>query len=239
MPVVLGLVVGTLWTASYCMIIWKGFTDRTYGMPLVAVAANVSWEFIFTFVHPTLQPQRTVNLVWFILDFVILITVIRFGHTEFPGLPRWMFLGGLAATILTAYFGILFFAQSLAGAHAAPTAFAANLMMSALFLGMLYSRWRNRSSKLGPLRGQSALIGWTKLAGTACASFTAYVYLTGPYRDSPLLPFLYITTFLIDVIYVTALYAVKQSLHKTVAQQAAGQRQSTPGAAIAPDGGGQ
>jgi len=44
---------GVLWTVTYLLIIRRGFLDHTYGMPLVALCANLSWEFIFSFVFPT------------------------------------------------------------------------------------------------------------------------------------------------------------------------------------------
>lgn len=40
---------GAFWTLTYVLMIRRGFVDRTYGMPLVALGANVSWEFIFSF----------------------------------------------------------------------------------------------------------------------------------------------------------------------------------------------
>jgi hypothetical protein len=43
---------GVLWTITYLLIIRRGVLDRTYGMPLVALCANLSWEFIFSFVFP-------------------------------------------------------------------------------------------------------------------------------------------------------------------------------------------
>ena len=43
---------GIFWTLTYVPIIWRGFLDQTYGMPLAALCANLSWEFIFSFVHP-------------------------------------------------------------------------------------------------------------------------------------------------------------------------------------------
>jgi hypothetical protein len=40
---------GTFWALAYVLIIRRGFLDETYGMPFVALCANVSWEFIFSF----------------------------------------------------------------------------------------------------------------------------------------------------------------------------------------------
>jgi hypothetical protein len=43
---------GLLWTVTYLLIIRRGFLDHTYGMPLAALCANLSWEFVFSFVFP-------------------------------------------------------------------------------------------------------------------------------------------------------------------------------------------
>jgi hypothetical protein len=61
---------GILWTVTYLLIIRRGFLDHTYGMPLVALCANLSWEFIFSFVFPHGPVQRPVNVVWFSLDLI-------------------------------------------------------------------------------------------------------------------------------------------------------------------------
>src|SRR6266487_273578 len=43
---------GIFWTATYILIIRRSFLDHTYGMPLVALCANISWEGIFSFIYP-------------------------------------------------------------------------------------------------------------------------------------------------------------------------------------------
>jgi hypothetical protein len=54
------LLVGTgiFWTITYLLIIRRGFLDHTYGMPLIALCANLTWEFIFSFVFPQGPVQR-------------------------------------------------------------------------------------------------------------------------------------------------------------------------------------
>jgi hypothetical protein len=73
---------GVLWTLAYLLIIRQGFLDRTYGMPLAALCANLSWEFIFTFVYPHDLPQRAENVVWLSFDFVILGQLLLYGARE-------------------------------------------------------------------------------------------------------------------------------------------------------------
>src|SRR5215208_1235197 len=75
------------------------------------------------------------------------------------------------------------------------SAFGQNLMMSILFLTMLYSR--------GTMRGQSVWIAVLKMGGTALASFSFYLF-NPDYDGSILLPFLYVAIFIFDGIYVGA-----------------------------------
>ncbi len=54
---------GLFWTATYILIIRRSILDRTYGMPLAALCANISWEFIFSFILPSASIQRIVNII--------------------------------------------------------------------------------------------------------------------------------------------------------------------------------
>lgn len=40
---------GLFWIFTYILIIYKGWQDKTYGMPMAAICANISWEFILPF----------------------------------------------------------------------------------------------------------------------------------------------------------------------------------------------
>ena len=42
-------------------------------MPMVAICANISWEFIFAFFYPQNDLQRYITLIWFVLDVFILM----------------------------------------------------------------------------------------------------------------------------------------------------------------------
>ncbi|HEX6288381.1 MAG TPA: hypothetical protein VFZ66_04280 [Herpetosiphonaceae bacterium] len=188
---------GVFWTLTYLLIIRQGARDHTYGMPLVALCANLSWEFIFAFLHPHEPIQRTVNMVWFAFDVVILLQLLRYGPYEFSDLPRVVFYAGFGLTLVTSFCLVLLLSYEFndwAGAYAA---FGQNLLMSVLFLLMLY---RRRS-----LRGQSLSIGLCKLIGTALASLAFYLYVES-FRQSVLLPFLYGAILVYDGLYVGLVY---------------------------------
>jgi hypothetical protein len=186
---------GVLWTLTYLLIIRQGLLHRTYGMPLVALCANISWEFIFAFVYPHDLPQRAVNVVWLSSDVVILVQLLLYGPREFATLPRRLFYAAFALALTTAFGAVLTVTLQFDDSDGAYSAFGQNLMMSILFVTMLYSR---RS-----MRGQSVWIAVLKMGGTALASFSFYLF-NPDYDGSILLPFLYVAILIFDGIYVGA-----------------------------------
>lgn len=187
------VVSGILWTLAYLLIIRQGFLDRTYGMPLVALCANISWEFIFSFVYPHDLPQRAVNIVWFSFDAVILFQLLRCGPREFSGLTKSLFYAVFALALATSFGVVLGITREFDDFDGAYSAFVQNLMMSVLFCAMLYSR--------GSLRGQSPWIALLKMLGTLLAS-VAFYFFNPEYDGSTLLPLLFVTILLFDGIYL-------------------------------------
>ncbi len=192
---------GVLWTLAYLLIIRQGFLERTYGMPLAALCVNLSWEFVFAFVYPHDLPQRAVNVVWLVFDLVILAQLLLYGPREFANLPRRLFYAGFALALTTAFGAVLAITLQFDDFDGAYSAFGQNLMMSILFINMLYAR---RS-----LRGQSVGIALLKMGGTALASFAFYFY-NPDYDGSVLLPFLYVAILVFDGIYAGALIVLRR-----------------------------
>lgn len=190
---------GLCWTVTYLLIIRRSLLDRTYGMPLAALCANIAWEFLFAFAHPSPGVQRIVNIVWFLLDAVIFYTLLRYGPKEFVRLSRAAFYAVVALSLATALGGVAVVSGQFDHWQGIYAAFGQNLMMSALFVAMLYQR--------GSLRGQSAAIALFKLLGTACASLEFFLYASPAYRN-PLLWFLYVAIFVFDAIYLAACVAM-------------------------------
>lgn len=188
---------GTFWTLTYLLIIRQGFRDRTYGMPLVALCANLSWEFLFSFVHPHPGIQHWVNLVWFFLDAIIFYQLLRYGTREFPNLQPLLFYGMVLLVFVSTLTAIELISREFQDPNGVYAAFGQNLMMSGLFIALLL----NRNS----LRGQSLWIAVSKLLGTAAASVNIHLYADIA-QGSVLLPFLSIAIFIYDSIYVALVY---------------------------------
>ncbi len=183
---------GVFWTLAYLLIIRRGHLDRTYGMPLVALCANISWEGIFSFIFPQSIIQQIINVIWFALDVLILIQLLRYGPREFADLPKQAFYAIVSLALVTSFCAILLFTIEFHD-QGTYTAFGSNLLMSLLFIEMVY---RRRS-----LRGQSISIAVCKLLGTALASLAFYLYF--PLGHQPFVMLcLYVSIFVCDVIYM-------------------------------------
>jgi hypothetical protein len=206
---VLPLVMGVCWTITYVLIIRRGFADRTFGMPIVALCANISWEFIFAVVRPPAKAfPLAIYTTWFIFDAVIAYTVLRFGPREFPNLPRPLFYAGFAVTLVLSYLGVYTVSREFDGGGGALTAFGSNLMMGALFLAMLISR--------RGLRGQSVGIATAKFVGTVFASLYNWRY--GPHPESIVFAFLYIGNAVVDIAYLAAVVVIRLRHGASLAQ---------------------
>jgi hypothetical protein len=191
----LALISGISWTVVYLDIINRGFRDKTYGMPLFALAFNAGWEFIFSvLVGEGFSLQRIVNGVWLVADAVIVYTYFRYGRREFPTTAQRWFIPWSVLTFVVAFVVLLFTHLEFEDFWGARySAFAQNLMMSILFIGMLVAR--------NDVRGQSMYIAIFKWLGTLAPTIQVYGQ-TG----SNLILVLGVAVFVYDVIYIGLLY---------------------------------
>lgn len=212
MSTALAVGAGLCWTLAYLLIIRVGLRERTYGMPIVAFAANISWEFIYAFVRPSNGVQHTINIIWFLLDCVIGYTIVKFGPDEFPYLSRKVFYGCFIALLGFAYPAVNLFGTQFDAGDGLFSAFAMNLVMSALFISMFMARPAGR--------GQSVGIATAKLAGTAFASASVAVKsdLAARYHGG-LLPYLYVTCFLLDLVYLGLLLSLRAAAVSSAAAE--------------------
>ncbi|MGN6622759.1 MAG: hypothetical protein ACTHKK_01280 [Candidatus Nitrosocosmicus sp.] len=184
---------GIFWIIAYIFIISKGFKDKTYGMPLIALCANISWEFIFSFILPPKPPQLFINYLWFGFDTIIVAQFLKYGKNEFL---QWSSskLYSLFVFLIVSEFSIVLFGTITIGEfQGVYSAFGMNLVMSMLFIIMLFKR--------NSLRGQSIYIAVFKMLGTGLISTHFYLYEQIS-RSSFILPTLYISIFILDVLYI-------------------------------------
>ena len=188
---------GGFWSLTYILIIRRGFIDKTNGMPLAALCANISWEAIFSFLHPHSPPQLYINYVWFLLDAIIILQFLNFGKSEFLKFSKRQFYSAFIIALTTTFFVVLFITYEFNDFKGAFSAFGQNLMMSILFITMLLSR--------NDLRGQSIYIAVFKMLGTGISSLAFYLYQPIA-QGSFLLSFLFVSIFIYDLIYLDVIY---------------------------------
>lgn len=191
-----------LWIAVYVLILSRSFKDKTYGVPMFAICANLSWEFIFSFVQPYLgMPWALGFYAWLALDLVVLYTYIRYGRKEFPdGLPSWWFWPCLIVTLGLCFLGILCITYEFLDWFGLYSAFSQCLIMSILFIHMALRR--------PGLEGQSLYSAVARWLATAICAFVCY--LIAP--DSKFRTFLYICIFCFDAVYVYIIYRKSKDL---------------------------
>lgn len=195
----LKIATGICWTIAYILIIRRGHLEKTYGMPFFALCANITWEFIFSFLLPHSTPQRYIDIVWFVFDAVIVYEFLRYGKNIFAGtmLEKW-FYPVLIAVLVGCFVGIYTMTLELEppdNRNGKYVSFIQNLVMSLLFIEMLI----RRNSSIG----QSIYIAIFKMLGTMLISLL--FYLRAP--ELPFSLFLYTTIFIVDLIYTIMVYS--------------------------------
>jgi hypothetical protein len=162
---------GLAWTVVYVQCIRVGWRDRTYAMPLAALALNFAWESMYA-VHGlvgTPDIQTGINIVWALLDLVIIVSFFRFGRAEFPTLTGRVFVGWGVLVYAASYVVQWMFIGEFGWLKASEfSAFLQNLLMSGLFIAMFMAR-------RGP-RGQSLTIAVAKWIGTLASTILFSVY---------------------------------------------------------------
>ncbi|WP_343613158.1 hypothetical protein [Flavobacterium sp.] len=113
----LGLIGGSCWIVAYILILYKGLRDKTYGMPLVPLVLNFSYEFVYSFCHPV---NKMFNIPWFLLDLGIVYTYFKYGYPYFNkfyliGKKEWYLVSMFTfiSGFLITFFTNQFFSQNL------------------------------------------------------------------------------------------------------------------------------
>ncbi|GGN44926.1 hypothetical protein FHR83_004601 [Actinoplanes campanulatus] len=190
---ILQLVFAVGWSAIYLMAIRRGFKDGRLGIPLLALAGNIGWETMFTWVFPVDRANWTINVFWFAIDLVIVYQAIRFGRRDFPGVApavyRWSVAGLFAFG-----FGFMYALPHDLGGDFLYPALLLDCFLSYAFIWMLLRR--------GSTDGQTMYIAVLKLVANAAATVLAIAN----YPDRLLFPVLFATTVVLDILYIVMLH---------------------------------
>jgi hypothetical protein len=204
---ILGGVACALWTVAYIQIFRQAKRDQVYGVPLVAVCMNITWEAIYSFFAP--DPSWLWLLLdrsWFVFDLLIGYQLLRYGRKNqvIPELGRHFYLV-VAGTLLLALFGHLTFRMTFRDPLGLVSAYVINFVMSILFVFMALSR---RSTK-----GMSWSGAWLKAVGSLGASVQCYFLIplvNDALETQYFLYFLYLGIPLFDAIYIYLLWTYRK-----------------------------
>ena len=189
----LTLLSGVAWTVVYADAIRVGFRDRSYAIPVAALALNIAWESIYAVRSLRDGPdvQGVVNLIWFVADVIIVWTFLRYGRAELPAwITRKLFAGWALLMLIMGFTVQLLFVGEFGWSDApAYAAFLQNLLMSVLFIAMLVAR--------GGTRGQTLTIAVAKWVGTLAPTLTF-----GVIYDSPFILGVGVVCSVFDLVYI-------------------------------------
>ena len=181
---------GLSWTIVYLLVIYRSFKDKQCGMPSVAMAFNLSWEFLYSFMFYDAQSnlQLWINRVWFVFDVLIFVAFLLYGAKQWNKLYQKFFFP-YAVSIVLAAFSLLYFLQLDFGDSAITySAFTMNVLMSWMFITMFL--------KQQDLKGQAFGIAVFKMLGTAAATIILFQ------RYSQFLQMMGVLCFILDMIYL-------------------------------------
>ena len=187
-----------LWCITYAIIIVRMRRYKFVDMPAIAGAGNFAWEFLWTFFFVTNMGWivQWAYHGWFILDLYIVWYLFRYGHKQ-GWSPFFAKHYKVFFVITSVTMGILFYnytAQTGDLIIGAITAYADNMLMSFLFIFML---WR-----LTDVRGLSPWVAWTKMIGTG----TNTVFMFLHYPEEQFLHSMGVLLWLADMTYIVMLH---------------------------------
>ncbi|KAJ3122646.1 hypothetical protein HK098_002686 [Nowakowskiella sp. JEL0407] len=193
---------GVCWTLAYFLYIRGSYIQGEYrGVPAAALFINLSWEFMFaTLYTKSWTPQRVVNIVWFVVDFIQLAqfcyyeVYVKTKTGKYPAFQKllmgiWNFL--LFVTMWAFLIGFVDTFQDNDGVY---IAFGQNLMMSMIFFHQIVEK----PAKFGDL-WVVLLPGVFRLLGT---SFGASIAFLARADNTIFLMILYISIFVFDFLFV-------------------------------------
>lgn len=200
---ILVVISGLCWSAVYAGSIYTGFKQKTYCMPLFALALNIAWEGIYAytdlFLRQNITAQACANTVWFLLDIVIVYTYFKFSKNDCKSEPeqKWQIPFGILALVLCFGIQLLFIAEFGSDKAEIYSAYLQNIAMSIAYLYMLN---RRRSTK-----GQTMLIAVCKCVGTVAPT------LIGIIENNMFIVATGCVCFVLDILYIYFLNSVKKA----------------------------
>ncbi|KAI0867837.1 hypothetical protein GGS24DRAFT_495036 [Hypoxylon argillaceum] len=78
---------GLLWTIAYVLYILQAHRDNSYGMPLIALCANIGWELAYGVFYPLSYIETATFLLWVVIDLGIAHATVKFSLAQWRHAP--------------------------------------------------------------------------------------------------------------------------------------------------------
>jgi hypothetical protein len=101
MGIALDVIFFVCWVAVFVMIIRRGFIDRTFGVPFVAIFVNLAWDLECAFIFKLPVPQVYTEVLFAIFDVIIMAQLFSYWRSEFPTLSPGVLYSMAALTLIT------------------------------------------------------------------------------------------------------------------------------------------
>ncbi|WP_281613426.1 hypothetical protein [Flammeovirga sp. SubArs3] len=184
------------WVTAYVFIIKGIYKNKINEMPLLVGPANLVWEFIWGYIFtPELGDVFILGIkVWFILDLIINVTMLKYGYKQFPldSLRknfRWTYLVSLVSWFFIVYsFGKVNDDNPLG----ITSALMINVVMSGLYIHQMLFNLNLRG------KGFSFVVAVLKCIGTSIIVLAAFFQ----WPDAYFLLTLGIISFALDIAYI-------------------------------------
>jgi hypothetical protein len=197
------LIGSLLWVLAYVLMIKKGFHDQTYGLPLVAIMLNFSWEFIYVFIYPPdNKAVLWLRVLWLVVDVFNVGLLVWYGRSvqSVPQIKQH-FYSVLVWTFAFCYIGHLVLHHRLGDTADDESAYAINFIMSILFVFLFF----NRPNQSGLSYGGA----WAKMLGTGIMSVAAFLAFLQEGKTHYFLEYLFVGVFIFDVLYIYMLHQAR------------------------------
>jgi len=149
------------WTIVYLLMIRRGILDKSYGMPVIALCANIAWECYYTFFAGAPLANKIGTGVYLVADLGILVTCIKFGKDDFDApLIKKYFYFIILSSLAGGFLIIRQFDHSFHDPVGGTSATYTTMLLSILMVAMILRR--------NSVKGQSFMIGIFILAGDIC-----------------------------------------------------------------------
>ena len=124
------------WGVAYVLIVRRGFIDKTFGYPFIAICVDIAWTFTFTLIYP----QSPFMLLFVAVDLLFLYQLIKFRASDLHFLSKNQYYAAIVLAVVTSFALIIGFSEEFNDVHGVYSSFVDTLLTSILFVVLILRR---------------------------------------------------------------------------------------------------